>query len=69
MLSIIDLEIAIFGNNQDLINVLPPFIFALLFLTIVVGFAYDIQRTPLTTLDAGAIIDKKVGSEIDEPRN
>ncbi len=31
VLSLIDLEIAVFGNNQDLINILPPFIFGLLF--------------------------------------
>jgi hypothetical protein len=48
LVSLIDLEIAIFGNNQGLINTLPPFLFGLLFLTVAVGFAYDIQRTSVT---------------------
>ena len=47
-LSIADLGIAIFANDLELINVLPPFIFGLLFLTIVVRFAYDIQRAPVS---------------------
>jgi len=44
ILAFIDLEIAIFGNNANLINILPPFMFGLLFLSIIVGFVYDIQR-------------------------
>jgi hypothetical protein len=44
LLSAIDLEIAIFGNNSDLINILPPFIFGLFFLTIIAGFAHDIRK-------------------------
>jgi len=45
LVSLIDLEVAIFGNNQNLIDVLPPFLFGFLFLTIIVGFAFDLERT------------------------
>ncbi|MGB8310780.1 MAG: hypothetical protein WCE81_02815 [Halobacteriota archaeon] len=51
LLAFIDLEIAIFGNNWNLINILPPFMFGLLFLTIITGFAYDIQRESRFTSD------------------
>jgi hypothetical protein len=44
LLSFILVEVAIFGNTKSLINILPPFMFGVLFLTIIVGFAYDIQK-------------------------
>jgi membrane glycosyltransferase len=40
----VDLEIAVFGNNPNLLNALAPFLMGLLLLTIVAAFAHDIQR-------------------------
>jgi len=44
VLSFVDLEIAVVGDNPSLINTLPPFVFAVLFLGVVAGFAHDIDR-------------------------
>ena len=44
VLSFLDLEVV--GDNPSLINVLPTFVFAMLFLGVVAGFAHDIQRRP-----------------------
>lgn len=55
LLSFIDLEVAIFGNNPGLINILPPFVFGFLFLAIITGFAYDIRVRP-NTVTAEALI-------------
>jgi hypothetical protein len=40
----VDLEIAVFGNNPNLLNTLGPFLMGLLLLTIIAAFAHDIQR-------------------------
>ncbi len=44
LLGSVDLEIAVFGNNSNLVNLLGPFLMGLLLLTIIAAFAHDIQR-------------------------
>ena len=44
LLGSVDLEIAVFGNNPNLVNTLGPFLMGILLLTIIAAFAHDIQR-------------------------